>query len=369
MKAEKLHKQVTLIPGDCLRTMRAFRDNSFDSMVTDPPYNIGFMSKNWDKDSIAFQSEFWKEVLRIMKPGAHMVCFGGTRTFHRMACAIEDAGFEIRDTLMWIYGTGFPKSLDVSKTIDKAAPTTDEAVQWDGWGTALKPAWEPIILARKPLSEGTIVANVLRWGTGALNVDGCRVETSENLNGGAYAQKGARQSLAGDERAGAAMGMFQPGKTSGRNYRQLQGRWPANVVHDGSDEVMELFPQSGNGVFSQSGIRSMQDNPIYGKPNTTRNAPDNYSDEGSAARFFYCSKANKQDRAGSKHPTVKPIDLMQWLCRLITPPKGLILDPFAGSGTTGSAAVQERFRIILCEKENEHIEDIRRRFTGTELWI
>jgi DNA modification methylase len=357
--------------GDCLAAMKNMPNDSIDAVVTDPPYELGFMGKSWDASGIAFCPDTWREVLRIMKPGAHLAAFGAPKNYHRLACAIEDAGFEIRDSLMWVFGTGFPKSHNISKSIDRAAgaerevigvkvrgdvqkaklsgstytaadankgnekifgygveditiPATDETKQWDGWGTALKPAYEPIVLARKPLSEKTVAANVLCWGTGALNIDATRIETADNLNGGAYVKDGGRQSLNGDERQGAALGMFQAGKTAETAYSQPTGRWPANLCHDGSQQVLDLFPKD-------------------------------------AGRFFYSAKASKTDRAGSKHPTVKPVSLMQWLVRMVTPPNGTVLDPFAGSGTTGAAARADRFDVILIEREAEYIADIKRR--------
>jgi DNA modification methylase len=321
--------------GDCLEVLRSMPDCSVDSIVTDPPYGLSFMGKKWDYDVPSV--DVWVECLRVLKPGGHLLAFAGTRTQHRMAVRIEDAGFEIRDMIAWVYGSGFPKSLDVSKAIDKmagaereiigkmenpassiysqsenemsrdvpiTAPATPEAKQWQGWGTALKPALEPITVARKPL-VGTVAENVLQHGTGAINVDGGRVEG---------------------------------------------GRWPANFIHDGSEEATDLLKDS--------------------------------------ARFFYCAKASKADRdAGldgshSKqmdesrkqgnpggdnprnrgvqertnfHPTVKPTDLMRYLCRLVTPPNGIVLDPFNGSGSTGCAAVLEGFQYIGIEREAEYI--------------
>jgi len=239
--------------GDCREVLGDTSDASIDAIVTDPPYGIKFMGTDWDHGVPGIA--FWKIMLRVLKPGGHLVAFGGTRTYHRLACAIEDAGFEIRDQIGWLYGSGFPKSHDAAQSIEKLLTTgaarrpdrdlgglsrnrfsgdiegsliantggkvpltTDAARQWQGFGTALKPAWEPIVLARKPLSEGTVAANVLKWGTGALNVDGCRIETDESLNGGAYAKSGNRQPMAGDAREGVALGMFQAGKTSPDKY-------------------------------------------------------------------------------------------------------------------------------------------------------
>lgn len=391
-----LNGKVTLLAGDCREQLKSLPDNSVDSGVMDPPYALvsivkrfggaaesddtktservrgrvdgyarltagGFMGKKWDTGETAFATEFWAEVYRVLKPGAHLAAFSGTRTYHRMAVAIEDAGFEIRDQLAWTYGSGFPKSHDISKAIDKASgakrakkridassvgnmkarqdlrpfmieaqkngyhevdsddPASDAARQWQGWGTALKPAWEPICLARKPLSEKTVAANVLRWGTGAINVDATRI----GMDGGSVTVKGDRQNTtvhAFGDGLGAQGGTIE--RPDGL------GRFPANLIHDGSDEVAQVFP---------------------------------FDDSGSAARFFYSAKADGDDRLGSKHPTVKPVDLMQWLCRLITPPGGVVLDCFAGTGTTGEAAWREGLSAILMEREEEYQADIRKR--------
>ena len=423
--------EVRVIHGDCREVLKSLADASIDSVVCDPPYALvsitkrfgsddaaackvgatgayarasaGFMGKRWDTGETAFDPAFWVEVRRVLKPGGHMIAFGGTRTYHRLACAVEDAGFEIRDQIAWLYGSGFPKSHDVSKGIDKAAgverqltgevrrasierngsgraweagafashpeenkrvaitaPATAAARQWEGWGTALKPALEPIVLARKPL-EGTVAANVLRHGVGALNIDGCRIATAENLNGGAYGG-GGRSGLAGDERIGAAAGMFQPGKTADGEYFQPVGRWPANVIHDGSDEVVDAFPQTGPTPGSyHTTDRGDCNRTVYGGgfAGTYRNGHAGPS--GSAARFFYSAKADASDRLGSKHPTVKPVDLMVYLCRLVTPPGGTVLDPFAGSGTTGMACLREGFNAVLVEREAEYVADIHHR--------
>lgn len=348
--------------GDSLEVLRDIPDNSVDSVVTDPPYELGFMGRSWDRSGIAYRVELWAEVLRVLKPGGHLLAFGGTRTYHRMACAIEDAGFEIRDCIMWLYGTGFPKSVDVSLAIDKALgavrrtirvplqevgnpksirgghgvpggdrpwmqrarergyhetasrePVTDEAARWQGWGTALKPAVEPIVLARKPLAERNLALNVMAWGTGALNIDGCRI----GIDGGA----GVYDTLAGAE---------------------PKGRWPANVILDEVAAAM-LDEQSGVSV-SRGGA----------------------GDKAGASRFFYVPKASVAERThggrvDNAHPTVKPLALMRYLVRLVTPPGGVVLDPFAGSGTTILAAVLEGFSAIGIEREAEYCEIIRQR--------
>lgn len=411
-----------IIVGDCLESLRRMPDCSVDSIVTDPPYGLskgkkggsgdasmntsspagrsrvttggGFMGLAWDADVPPV--EVWIECLRVLKPGGHLLAFAGTRTQHRMACRIEDAGFEIRDMIAWVYGSGFPKSLDVSKAIDKAAgverevigtgkpvkrmipgadqieggswikdngrefvptetaPATDAAREWDGWGSALKPALEPITLARKPL-DGTIAANVLKHGTGALNVDGCRVE-------------GGERPLI-ESRADSALNAFGDGLNGSRCAgTTATGRFPANLIHDGSDEVIERFP-------SEAGAAA----PVHRRNadkfrNTFRQFAGNvdeagstfHGDSGSAARFFYCAKASADDRgADNKHPTVKPNALMRYLCRLITPPGGTVLDPYLGSGSTAKAALEEGFSIIGMEIDPDHAATARTRCNVT----
>ena len=328
---------MTLHLGDCLDALRQLPDASVDSVVTDPPYGLSFMGKKWDYDVPSV--EVWAECLRVLKPGGHLLAFAGTRTQHRMAVRIEDAGFEIRDMIAWVYGSGFPKSHNLEGG-------------WKGWGTALKPALEPITVARKPLS-GTVAETVLKHGTGALNVDGCRVGNDGGC-AGAGAGAGARVFGSG------LNGTFAPPVPG-------LGRWPANLIHDGSEEVTGLL--------------------------------------GEAARFFYCPKAGKKDReeglegfakkatAASEfrpnhtekaaegedgnpygrwqprtnnHPTVKPTDLMRYLCRLVTPPGGTVLDPFMGSGSTGKAAVLEGFRFIGCERDPDYLAIARARIQSCE---
>ncbi len=332
------------------------------------------------------------EMLRVLKPGGHLLAFGGTRTYHRMACAIEDAGFEIRDQIQWLYGSGFPKSLDVSKAIDKAAgvkfrarpaegvgfmnpegsggynvtknrlvrteESTEAAKQWEGFGTALKPANEPICLARKPLSEKTVAANVLRWGTGALNIDGCRIGASrdDDIHGKNPHTRG------GFGHADAKV--YDENRGGAPQYDPTQGRWPANVIHDGSEEVVGMFPNTKAGVAIG---RNASAGRVYGggKGLISGEKGDDtlgYADSGSAARFFYCAKASRAERGeGNKHPTVKPIKLMRYLCRLVTPPGGIVLDPFVGSGTTCIAARQEGYQYVGIEKDVEYAAKARRR--------
>lgn len=323
---EFLDGKVLLHVGDSRDVLRAMPESSIDSVVCDPPYGLNFMGRAWDaSDGAPFAAEFWAEALRVLKPGGHLVAFSGTRTYHRMACAIEDAGFEIRDQIGWTYGSGFPKSHNIG----------------DGWGTALKPAWEPICLARKPLT-GTVAANVLEHRTGALNIDDCRIE-------GQDAQEGRTRHGGGDKWEGSGF--------RDRSAPMPAGRWPANIVHDGSEEVLKAFPDAGGG-FGKRGAGGQ--NGIYSAIGGTMQEVG-FGDEGSAARFFYTAKADAEDRLGSKHPTVKPLDLMQWLVRLVTPKGGIVLDPFAGTGTTGEAAWREGMRAVLIEREPEYQADIARR--------
>jgi DNA modification methylase len=416
-----------LMLGDCLERLREMEDCSVDSVVTDPPYGLSFMGKKWDYDVPS--EDIWRECLRVLKPGGHLLAFAGTRTQHRMAVRIEDAGFEIRDMIAWVYGSGFPKSLDVSKAIDKAAgaerevvgqyasfrpndhadtkysgnlhtngaitaPATLPARQWQGWGTALKPALEPITVARKPLGEKTVAANVLAHGTGGINVDGCRVGT----DGG---------TAKGNPPKAESNGIYGHGINGACDILDIgKGRWPANLIHDGSDEVMELFPQTKKsadaGGTRRTALGRMNDDAWQPKETVM----PGYGDSGSAARFFYVAKASKKDRdegcehlpehqeglqlprgkcpdcgtwknsgelkckcggewqmtsnpppkARNFHPTVKPTALMRYLCRLVTPPEGIVLDPFMGSGSTGKAAMLEGFQFVGIERDPEYFE-------------
>lgn len=375
-----------VIQGDCIGVLKGLDDSTFDSIVTDPPYALSFMGKDWDSfgNGLGYQTwcEQWaRECLRVLKPGGFLLAFGGTRTYHRLTTAIEDAGFEIRDSLHWIYGSGFPKSRDISKAIDseagaerqadqytgpnygdgmgggytiaKAHGTTDEAKQWEGWGTALKPAHEPIVMARKPLSEKTVAANVLEHGTGAINITGCRVGSE------VHKIPGHRDS---------------PNDCmAGRNYASpahvVEGRWPPNVIL--SDEAAEEMDhqsgtlKSGNrkaGTYGLMGYR-------YGDEPTQAEMPQVIGDSGGASRFFPCfkytPKAAKKERPVvdgiPAHPTVKPIALMQWLVRLVTPPGGYVLDPFAGTGTTAEACWLEGFDCLLIERDSDSIRRIEKR--------
>jgi site-specific DNA-methyltransferase (adenine-specific) len=316
------------------------------------------MGKTWDTGETAFDPNFWAECLRVLKPGGHVVAFSGTRTVHRMVCAIEDAGFEIRDSLQWLYGSGFPKSHDVAKGLGKQLAGPSLCEEWQGWGTALKPAVEPICLARKPLDRNnTVAGNVLQHGTGAINVDGCRIH-GEDAQGGEYTVKRLKPGATLDK-TGGNWRPEEGGEVFHGNMKP--GRWPANIIHDGSAEVLAAFPDAPG---QQGALTGNEPSPtfsgsyIYGSMARTE-ASTPRGDSGSAARFFYTAKADADDRLGSKHPTVKPVDLMQWLCRLVTPKGGTVLDPFAGTGTTGEAAFREGFNAVQIEREPEYQTDIR----------
>jgi site-specific DNA-methyltransferase (adenine-specific) len=406
---------------DCRHGLAMLPDNSVDAILTDPPYELGFMGHAWDHSGIAYDVAMWREALRVLKPGGHILAFSGSRTYHRMTCAIEDAGAEIRDSIMWVYGSGFPKSLDISKALDKlagadrqvvsqqyrsatgrdegygfgesfdiTAPATLAAQIWKGWGTSLKPAHEPICVARKPL--GTVAANMLTHGVGGLNIDGCRVgtESTRRTNGATaiWADGGMNAEIGGSD----------------------CGRWPANFIHDGSPEVLAMFPQA---TGAKAPVRSTEASPASdGQVGNFRErvaSAEPRGDAGSAARFYqqcaftqddleaalfhYCAKASKREKesglenfpsvarcngnrwsdqdyrvlngertAGREvkprkntHPTVKPIALMRYLCRLVTPPGGLVVDPFAGSGSTGNAAILEGFQFIGFELDPQYV--------------
>jgi DNA modification methylase len=409
--------------GSNLDVLPTLPDNSVDSIVTDPPYELGFMGKSWDNSGIAYSVELWTECMRVLKPGGHLLAFGGSRTWHRLAVAIEDAGFEMRDSIAWLYGSGFPKSMDVAKAIDKQSgydgdvigtETVDvgmqggsmhagretklaereikelspEAKQWQGWGTALKPAFEPVVVARKPLEEKTVAANVLKFGTGGLNIDGSRI-----------AHNGRPSPTRADGTVMRTTGNAYGQATDGQTFDTTQGRWPANIILDPYTAEL-LDEQSG---ISKAGIavkRNSAGNNIFSNDLKPTGEDLGYGDTGGASRFFYVAKASKKDRnegldelegkeIGAKgnglartcstcgssvldgcdcpdrtfvnperknfHPTVKPTSLMEYLIKLVTPPNGTILDPFTGSGSTGKAALLSGFKFIGIELTEEYL--------------
>lgn len=371
--------------GDCLEVMRGMADASVDAIVTDPPYGLSFMGKRWDYDVPS--TEVWAECLRVLKPGGHLLAFAGTRTQHRMAVRIEDAGFEIRDMIAWVYGSGFPKSHNG---------------EWGG--TALKPALEPITVARKPLA-GTVAGNWQQHGTGGLNIDGCRVATTEKLGGGDQNAASKTVSTGWDRpwmRDADAKAAHATRVSANVAHAEALGRWPANLIHDGSAEVLANFPAAPGqkAELSLEATSARLSNVYEGAPlargGEASAGSENHGsvgfrmkpgprrlDAGSAARFFYCAKASRQDRNdgldadaaaavapgatmrdrekanwparnGNHHPTVKPTELMRYLCRLVTPRGGLVLDPFAGSGSTGRAALMEGFQFVGIEMDPEY---------------
>lgn len=397
-----------LMLGNCLEKLKELDDDSVDSIVTDPPYGISFMSKSWDYEVPSV--EIWKECFRVLKPGGHLLAFAGTRTQHRMAVNIEDAGFEIKDMIAWVY-SGFPKSMNVSKAIDKAAgaerkvvgkgehptlknkqkidrqsqnqyhasstikdewditePATEDAKKWDGWGTALKPALEPITVARKPLSEKTIVKNVLKHGTGAINIDGCRIDANGDKLGGGSKDKNNFQNKDGWDRPW----MHDEEKVKqNKEYQKVKvkkaeemGRYPANFIHDGSDEVTELFPLTNKQAVSKTDNKSgWQSSYVGGEVSKPKERVLYLDDQngGSAARFFYCAKASSKERnegmnSKNNHPTVKPIKLMTYLIRLVTPKGGVVLDPFMGSGSTGVSALREGMNFVGIEMDDQYFQ-------------
>jgi site-specific DNA-methyltransferase (adenine-specific) len=433
-----------ILYGNNLDILPTLADNSIDSIVTDPPYELGFMGKKWDSSGIAYSVELWQQCLRVLKPGGHLLSFGGTRTYHRVAVAIEDAGFELRDSIAWLYGSGFPKSLDVSKAIDKqagaerqvlgrnpnsreqatkentlyesgtvgktafdTAPSTPEAKQWQGWGTALKPAFEPVIFARKPI-EGTVANNVLKWGTGGLNIDGSRIasditkDPNYRLNAKDHAGHGSSFSVGGQNTR-------DKNDLPDAGFHNSAGRWPANIILDPYTAEL-LDQQSGQGKSGKPGIRTADgfNANAYGAGMGIKAGQANgeYGDSGGASRFFYVAKASKRDRnegleelpekikpygnreienvpeegdrpgsvndkfttqpAKNFHPTVKPTSLMEYLIKLVTPPNGTVLDPFTGSGSTGKAAILQGFDFIGIEMTEEYLPIIEGRLKHAE---
>jgi site-specific DNA-methyltransferase (adenine-specific) len=399
MNEEKL---INLLNGDCLEQMKTLPDNSVDSIVTDPPYGISFMAKKWDYD--VPKVEVWKEAMRVLKPGGHALIACGTRTQHRMVVNIEDAGFEIRDVVSWIYGSGFPKSLNIGKAVDKiqgneredlgektsaSYPDSDGVAhyknrsksegtqvatggmpritkgtsEWEGWGTALKPACEFFTLARKPLSESTVAKNVLKWGTGGINIDGCRVGTGNGNPNPSY-KPNDKNDVYGKNMGGGA-------------WENTQGRFPANLIHSGEREVLDLFPETGDKSPSRffycpkaskkdrnEGCEKLEKKesvvftngkagkcPTHGKSN-----PSGMNTYSCGCPIQYSNERKAVEPNSNNHPTVKPTALMQYLCRLITPTGGVVLDPYMGSGSTGKAAVKEGFSFVGCELDEDYFK-------------
>jgi DNA modification methylase len=369
-----LEKQIELTQNDCLEVLKSMPDNCIDSIVTDPPYGLAFMGKKWDYDVPS--EAIWAECLRVLKPGGYLLAFAGTRTQHRMAVRIEDAGFEIRDMIAWVYGNGFPKSLDVSKAIDRAAgverteiigksarhgggvvgngssyeinpevpmlfaPATDAARQWQGWGTALKPSLEPVTVARKPLI-GTVADNVLAHGTGGINIDGCRVGDEVRTNAGM-----------------SSLGVMHDDNWQPKDVSTtVQGRWPANLIHDGSDEVVEFAGEQSRFFYCAKASKKDRDEGLDGfDDKQAAGLPMRSADGERAGEGLDGTKTDRLTVRKNTHPTVKPTDLMRYLCRLVTPPNGVVLDPFMGSGSTGKAAVLEGFKFIGIEREAAYFE-------------
>ena len=423
-----------LLNGDCIEQMQKLIDEGVqvESVVTDPPYELGFMGKSWDASGIAFDKKTWELAFQLLKPGGHLLAFSASRNYHRMAVAVEDAGFEIRDQIMWIYGSGFPKSLDIGKGVDKKQGNDREVVgtiergsvedaiakgvgytadpanqnnkaifgygtetvtkgnsEWEGWGTALKPAHEPIVMARKPL-EGTVVDNVLEHGVGGINIDGCRID----LDGDYKSKANGRPSLTG---------LGDNYDSEKANTPDTIGRFPANVMHDGSDVVQDIFPKTAKSSGGGGSKTVSPSDNVYqgGWGHKEYDKTVGFGDEGSASRYFYCPKVSKSERnqgldnfvkknkvfngqssnaskdmkgveqkfttkpSANIHPTVKPVELMKYLCRLVTPKGGTVLDPFMGSGSTGMAAKDEGFDFIGIEKEKEYFEISEQRIKTT----
>jgi len=417
-----------VLHGDCLEKLKDLSDNSVDAVVTDPPYGLSFMGKKWDYDVPS--EAIWWECLRVLKPGGYLLAFAGTRTQHRMAVRIEDAGFEIRDMIAWVYGSGFPKSLNIGKSIDelqgnerenlgvsnngsgassiklenhekgdtgigymdgsgKSFNITKGDSEWEGWGTALKPALEPITVARKPLSEKTVALNVLKWGTGGIDIDGSRVETEDEISNHSRGTE-------------SAISKGKYGDSSQQETHQTEGqklgRFPANFIHDGSDEVVAMFPNTKSGATKKQ-IESYEGNSVTGFLRGESNPSNQHGDSGSASRFFYCAKASKSERnAGCEdmietrhadrnvddgvggdnprnrsntskknfHPTVKPIALMEYLVKLVSKEGSVILDPFGGSGSTAVACKNTNRNYILIEREADYLPIINARIENAK---
>ena len=443
-----------LVNGDCLEEIQKLVDKGVqvDSIVTDPPYHLtsiverfgkegsapakdkdgafqrqskGFMGKEWDGGDIAFRKETWELFMKVLKPGGHLLAFSGSRTYHRMAVAIEDAGFDIRDQIMWLYGSGFPKSLNLGKSVDKklgnervktgktkthsnkGMPQAEERTaigagafgqeveeeitvgtsEWEGWGTALKPAHEPIVLARKPLSENSIVANVLKHRTGGIHIDACRIEGEKQtrdsnpvMNGGKYGQNQNAERKIVKRKSRSDDGVWTNKnsgmKAEGTLYADAdpKGRFPANVMHDGSEEVLKGFPSTsksagGGAKIKPTNRQSRKDNSVWTNKNSGMKSLQHtveYEDSGNASRYFYCAKTSKSEKGkDNNHPTVKPLKLMKYLCRLVTPKGGTVLDPFMGSGSTGVASKDEGFDFIGIEREKEYFEIAEKRINNT----
>jgi len=417
-----------ILQGDCLEEMKKLEDNSVDAIVTDPPYGLSFMGKKWDYDVPS--QEIWEECLRVLKPGGYLLSFAGTRTQHRMAVRIEDAGFEIRDMIAWVYGSGFPKSLNIGKVVDKLQGNEREVTgtkeqplmtnhygkglhnerpvkeledtkgnsPWEGWGTALKPALEPITVARKPLSEKSVAENCLKWGVGGINIDGCRVGTEE-MGGGTMPDL---RDVGAMSKEAIGIDKLSCGQNPRPALRKEQptynGRFPANLIHDGSDEVVGLFPNSKSaGEYKKDKLNTFIPEEAMFPLGYQTNA---YAGEsGSASRFFYCAKASKRERnkgcegleekeevypgintfdengnrlradgsvipplkSKNNHPTVKPIALMEYLVKLVSKEGAVVLDPFAGSGSTLLACKKLNRQYIGIEREEDYVKIIKAR--------
>ena len=378
-----------ILKGNSLDLLPTLADNSIDAIVTDPPYELGFMGKTWDNSGIAYSLELWQQCLRVLKPGGHLLAFSGSRTYHRMVVSIEDAGFEIRDMISWISNKTFPKSLNIGKTIDKIAEA--DTKKWDGWGTGLKPTVEPIVMARKPV-EGTVANNVLTYGTGGLNIDASRIGT--NANDLAELNRGNKRPI-GDNYHEITSFKIQ---CDDRESKNAQGRWPANLILD--EYTAELLDQQSGqikgGTWNNTDGARHFDN--KGKP-TSYETKGKDNSVGGASRFFYVAKASKRDRneglddldaqrhsdreladgvGGNNprnrtnqakqnfHPTVKPTTLMEYLINLVTPPNGTVLDPFTGSGSTGKAAILQGFHFIGIEMTEEYLPIIEGRLKHAE---